>query len=152
MTVDSPRRENAFRKTIFPGTTNVIHHFVAAILDDGFANTFGDGVEGFIPRGLLPLSGAAFARAFEWIKNTIRIGYLVECGWTFRTISSTRPGMFRIAFELLNFTSDFVDVSKQPARRLAVEASGGNDRVMPLLPLRPRARIQFRPIIPTLLR
>src|SRR6185369_8589436 len=152
MTVNSPRGENAFCKAVFTRTAHVIHHFVPAILDDGFANTLGDGVERFIPGRLIPLSRASFASAFEWIKNAIGISYLVECCRTFGAVTPTRSGMLRIALKLLNFASDLVDVSEQPARGFAVKASGGNDRVMPLLARRPRARIQFRPIIPTFLR
>jgi hypothetical protein len=138
MTIDSPRGENSFGKTILARSAHVIHHFVPSILNDGFANASGDCVEGFIPTGSFPLSSTAFTGAFEWVKNAIGISYLVECGWTFGAIAATRTGMLRIAFKLLYLASNFVDISKQPARRLAIEAGGGNDRIMSLLPLGPR--------------
>src|SRR5262245_10704540 len=60
--------------------------------------------------------------------------------------------MLRVALELLHLARDFVDVSQQATRRFAVEASGWDERVVPLLALRPRTRVQFGPIIPALLR
>ena len=152
MPVDSPRRENAFGEAVFAGTSDVIHDLVPTIFDDGVANARGDRVECFVPGGAFPFSFATFSGAFEWIKNAIGIGYLVECRWTFGAVAPARAGMFRIAFKLLNFARDFVDIREQSTRRFAVEASGGNERVMPLLSLRPRPRIELGPIIPPLLR
>src|SRR5262249_19715875 len=51
-------------------------------------------------------------------------------------------------FKLLNLIGVFVDISKQAASRLAVEAGGGNELIVPLFTLRPGLRIQFCPIIP----
>ena len=82
------------------------------------------------PRWSFPFSCAAFSGAFEWIKNAIGIGYLIECGRTFGAVAPARAGMFGIAFKLLNFASDLVDVSEQAARGLAVEAGGGDQRVV----------------------
>src|SRR5258705_11861460 len=59
--------------------------------------------------------------------------------------------MFRIAFKLLNLTGDFINVGKQTAGGFAVETGGGNERVMTLFALWPRARIEFGPIIPAFL-
>ena len=69
-------------------------------------------------------------------------------------LAQLRPrdaGMLGIAFKLLNLAGDFVDVGEQPARRFAVEAGGGNERVVPLLALRPGLRIKLGPIVPALL-
>ena len=78
MAVDSPRGEDAFSKAIFTWTPNVIHDFVATFFDDRFANARCDCVECFVPGCALPLSFAAFACAFEWIKNSIGVGNLVD--------------------------------------------------------------------------
>ena len=59
--------------------------------------------------------------------------------------------MFGVTFKLLHFAGDFIDVGEEPARRLAVEARRRHQRIMPLDPLRPRPRIQLRPIAPPLL-
>src|SRR5258708_19224644 len=59
--------------------------------------------------------------------------------------------MFRIAFKLLNLTSDFINVGKQTAGGFTVETGGGNERVMTLFALWPRARIEFGPIVPAFL-
>src|SRR6185503_6807240 len=126
MTVDPPRGENTLGEAIFTGPSNVIHDFVTAIFHDCVANTRGERVESFIPRGAFPFSFTAFSRAFEWVKNAIRIRYLVECGRTFGAVASTRAGVFRIPLEFLNLAGDFVDVSKQSASRFAIETGGGN--------------------------
>ena len=88
MTVNSPRGENAFRETVFARSADVVHDLMATVFDDRVANARGDRVECFFPCGAFPLSGAAFSSALQWIKNAIRIGYLVECGWTFGAVAS----------------------------------------------------------------
>ena len=60
--------------------------------------------------------------------------------------------MFGIAFELLSFARDFVDVSEQAAGRFAVEARGWHERVVTLDALRPRARVELGPVVSALLR
>src|SRR5689334_22404468 len=152
MTVDAPRRENAFGETVFAGTSDVIHDFMPAVLDDGVANAFGEGVEGFIPRGAFPFSFAAFAGAFERVEDAIGIGYLVESRWSFGAIPSSRTRMLRIPLKLLHLAGDLVDISEEPTRRLAVEARGRHERIMSLDPSRPRPGIELRPIRPSLLR
>src|SRR6185436_7400635 len=137
MTVDSPRCENAFSESIFTRTTDVIHDLVPAILNDCFADASRNVVERFVPGRLFPLAFAAFAGAFERIKDAIRIVNLVKRGRTLSAVTPARAGMLRIPFKLLNLTGDFIDVGQQPTRRLAVEASGGNKRVMSLLTPRP---------------
>jgi len=56
--------------------------------------------------------------------------------------------MLGIAFKLLHLAGDFVDVGEQTAGRFAVETSGGNERVVAFLALRPRLRIQLGPVVP----
>src|SRR6185436_6252067 len=152
VTVDAPGRENAFGETVFAGATNVIHDLLTTVFDDGFANACGDRVECFVPSGLLPLAGASFAGAFEWMKNAIGIGYLVERRRTFGAVATARTGVFGVTFKLLNLAGDLVDVSKQAAGRLAIEAGSGDERVVPFDTFGPRARIEFCPIVPTFLR
>ncbi len=59
--------------------------------------------------------------------------------------------MLGIAFKLLHLAGDFVDVGEQPAGGFAVEAGGGNERVVTLLAPRPRLRIELGPVVPALL-
>ena len=59
--------------------------------------------------------------------------------------------MFGIPLKLLNLTRDLVDIREQPTRRFTIEASGRDERIVPLLPPGPRRRIQLGPIIPPLL-
>src|SRR6267142_4891226 len=122
MTVNSPRGQDAFGEASLPRSPDVIHDLVAAVLSNRFANARGDVIERRIPGGLFPFAFAAFARALERIKNAVGIVNLVERCRTFSAIASARPRMLGIAFKLLNLASDLVDVSKQTAGRLAVEA------------------------------
>ena len=152
VTIDSPRREDAFCESIFAGAADVIHDLVFPILADGFADATGEGVECFIPGGAFPFTFAAFAGAFERVKDAIGIGDLVQSGGTLGAVASARTGVFRITFKLLDLAGDFVDIGQQPARRLAVEARCGHERIVPLDSSRPRARIELGPIVPPLLR
>src|ERR1041384_8017482 len=136
VSVDSPRRKNAFCKTIFAGTAHVIHDFVAPVFQDCVTNPRGDGVECLIPGCAFPFPFATFSSAFEWVKNAVRICYLIQCCRTFSTVATTRAWMFGISFELLYFASDLIDIGQQTTRGFAVEARGWDDRVVPLLPLR----------------
>src|ERR1043165_3226173 len=139
MAVDAPRCEDAFSETVLTGTTDVIHDLVTAIFDDGVANACGDRVEGFVPGGALPISFAAFAVAFEWIQDAVGIGYLVESCRAFGAVASARTGMFGIPLKLLHLAGDLIDVSEQPARRLAVEAGRRHKRVISFNSSRPRS-------------
>ena len=116
MSVDSPGSEDAFGKAVLTGPTDVIHDLVPSILNDSVANTRGDRVECFVPRGAFPLSLAASSRAFEWKENAIGIRYLVECRRTLGAVAPTRPRMFRIPLKLLHLARDLVDVREQAAR------------------------------------
>src|SRR6185369_4927509 len=127
VSVNSPGRENTFRETVFTGPADVIHDFVTAVFDDCFANASRDGIERFVPSGLFPFPFTAFTGAFERKKNAVGIGYLVQRCRTLRTVAAARTWMFRIAFKLLYFACDLVDVSQQAARGLAIEAGRGND-------------------------
>src|SRR5512132_3996549 len=126
MTINTPSRENAFSETIFAGTSNVIHDLVATILNNRFANSRSNIVKRGVPGGLFPFSCAAFAGALEWKQDAIGIVNLVECGRALSAVATARAGMLGIAFKLLHFAGDFVDVGQQTAGGFAVETSGGN--------------------------
>src|SRR6185503_16104953 len=149
--VDSPRRKDAFGETIFTGTPDVIHDLLATIFDNRFPDLSGEFIEHFVPTSLHPFPFAAFSGAFERVQNAIRIVDLVESGGTFRAVAATRTWMFRIAFKLLNFACDLIDIGEQTARRLAIETGRGNQGVVALFALRPCLRIELSPIVPTLL-
>src|SRR5438046_7486505 len=102
MTIDSPRGENSFRESIFARPSDVIHDFVATIFNDRFADPRSDLIEHFIPAYAFPFSFSAFSGALQWIKNAIRIRYLVQSRRSLSTIAPSATGILRIAFELLN--------------------------------------------------
>src|SRR5439155_20518088 len=69
-----------------------------------------------------------------------------------RAVAATTARILRIAFELLNLISVFVDIGEQSARRLAVETGRRHELIASLFAPRPGLRIQLSPIIPALLR
>src|SRR5207253_2600635 len=86
------------------------------------------------------------------IKNAVGVCDLIERRGAFGAVAPTRAWMLRVSFELLHLQALAVYIGQKPARRLAVEAGRRHERIAALLFLRPRARIQFYPIIPALLR
>src|SRR5258706_10379207 len=87
VTVNTPGRENALSKTIFPRPPDVIHDLVTPIFDDRFPDTPGDGVEYLVPTNALPFTLAAFTGALQRIKNPIRIGNLIQRRRTLHAIA-----------------------------------------------------------------
>ena len=142
VTINTPRSEYPFGKAILAGSADVVHDLVATFFNDCFSDSCRDRIERFIPGGAFPLSFAAFARPFQWIKDAIWISYLVKCCRTFGAVATARTGVFRIALEL----------GKQTARRFAVEAGGGNEGVASFYTLGPGLGIEFGPIVPTFFR
>ena len=115
MTVDTPRREDAFSEAVFTRATDVIHDFIAAIFHDGFSNPCCDVFKRFVPTDTFPFSFTTFPGALQRIKNAIGIGDLVECRGTLGAVAPARSRMFGIAFKLLYFACYFVDIGKQAA-------------------------------------
>src|SRR6266404_5906345 len=95
VTVDTPRREDALRKTIFARTPHVIHDLVTSIFDDRFPDTPGNGVEYLLPTNALPFTLAAFTGALQRIKNSIGIGNLIQRRRTLRAIAPAAPRILR---------------------------------------------------------
>src|SRR6266853_5740772 len=63
--VDPPGLQDAVHIAIVPRATDVIHDLGAPILDEGLADTTGEGVEHLVPGRALPLPGTTRPRAFE---------------------------------------------------------------------------------------
>ena len=113
MPVNSPRRENTFRKAVLTGAADVIHDLVPPVFHDSIANARGDRVECFIPRGAFPFALAASSSAFEWEENAIRVGYLIERRRTLGAIAPARAGMLWITLKLLYVAGNLVDIREQ---------------------------------------
>ena len=113
MSINTPGGEDTLGETVFTGSPDVIHDLVPAIFKDRFANAGGDIIQNPVPGHLFPFTFTAFADAFEWIKNAIRILNLVKCCRTLGTVAPARSRMFRVTFKLLNVSSDLVDIGEQ---------------------------------------
>src|SRR5882724_2244653 len=148
MAINPPGRQNSLSEPILTGRADVIHDLIAPIFNDGGANPSGDVIKRAIPIDTLPFSLAPLSRSLQREENPIRISNLIDRGWPFGTVSSTRSRVLGVAFELLNCTSVFVDISEQPARRLTVKASGRDELIVPLLAPGPCLRIQLGPVVP----
>src|SRR5690606_27513479 len=114
---------------VLAGTSDVVHHLVAAVLEDRPADPSADVLERFIPRHLLPASLAALARAAQRIQDAIRILELVGRDDALGAGPSAAAGMHRVAFDLADVERFLVDVRQDPAGRLAVEADARDDPV-----------------------
>src|SRR5262249_52493450 len=105
-------------------------------------------IEHFIPGHALPLPFTALSGTPQRIKDALRIIDLIDGGWAFGAVASATAGMRRIALKLLHAHLVFIDICQQPARRFAVEADRGNQRIMFLDSFGPLRWIVFSPIVP----
>ncbi len=152
VTVDTPRAQHALHVAVMAGSPNMVHHLVAPAFHDSGANFGGKGLQGLVPRRALPFALAALARAFHWIENALWIVHLVDGGRTFGAIAPTAAGMIGIALEFLDAARFFIDISQQPAGRLAIEADSGDDFVMSFKLARPCFCVVFNPVMPVIRR
>src|SRR5207245_10321455 len=88
-------------------------------------------IERVVPAHALPLARAALAHALQREQDPLGILDLIEGRRALGTVPAAAAGMARIAFELLDDARFLVHVREQSARRLAVEARGGHEAVVP---------------------
>src|SRR5262249_19637161 len=77
MPVHAPGCQNALRKTILPGTTDVVHDLISPLFADRVSNAGGEGVQNFIPGRLLPLTAASRTLAFHGVEDALGILHLI---------------------------------------------------------------------------
>src|SRR5205085_4584871 len=73
---------------------------------------------------------------------------LVEGGGSLGAVAAAAGGMNRVALQLPDLAAVLVDVRKQAAGGLAVEADGGNDEVVALGFSRPGEGFVLHPVVP----
>src|SRR3982750_1438936 len=112
MSINAPRGQNAFRESIFAWAADVIHDLLSPLFDVGFSDSAGDVIKRLVPTHLFPTPPAATSCALQWMKNAIGVMNLIQRRRSFGAVASARTRMFGIAFELLNLTGSFVDVSE----------------------------------------
>src|SRR4030095_15589400 len=88
----------------------------------------------------------------ERIQNSIRVVDLIDRRRPFRAVPSAASGMIRIALELPDLHRLLIDVTEQPATRLAVEARRRDDHVVLLFASLSALRLVLPPLVPLLLR
>ena len=148
--VDPPSLQDALHGPLVSRPPHVVHHLVVPLLDEGAPDARRDVVERFIPGNALPLLLAATSRAPHRIEDSLGVVDLVDGGGPLRAISAAAAGVERVPLETPDGVRLLVDVGEQPARRLAVEARGRDERVAPLDAHGPRARVELRPVVPFL--
>ena len=126
MTIDTPGGEDTLSETVLTWPADVVHNLVPPVFDDGIAYAPSQFIQHFVPTYLGPFSFTAFSSAFERVKYAIGILDLIKRCGTFRAIAPARSGMLGVTFKLLYLASSLVDIGQESARRLAVEARGGN--------------------------
>src|SRR5437763_12852966 len=115
MSVDPPGLQRAIHDEVVPGTSDVVHDFIAASLLDCLANAAAEFLQNFRPGSSCPLACSARPATLHRIENAVRVVNLVDGGRAFGTQAAAAGRMFRIAFELVDLSRRLVDVSEQSA-------------------------------------
>src|SRR5437763_265112 len=100
--IDAPGLQHALDVAVVAGPPDVIHDFVAAIIDQGLAYLGREGVEHFIPGRALPLAFTTRADAFQRKEDAFRVIELIDRRRAFSAVAPARCRMLRVAFELAN--------------------------------------------------
>ncbi len=137
--VDAPRGEDPLGEAVLAGAADVVHDRVRPLLDDRLPDPAGDVVERLVPGDPLPASRTAFPDPLERVEDPIRVGDLVDGCRALGAVAAARARVLGIALELADLERLLVDVGKQAAGRLAVEAGRRHEHVALLDPLRPGA-------------
>src|SRR5215468_3770207 len=149
--VDSPGMQDPLVIYEFVSrTANVVHDLVLAAFLQRAAYASTQIIQHLVPGHALPLPFTTLPCSAQWIEDALRIVDLIDGGWALGAVASTTAGMRRIALKLLHAHLVFIHICQQPARSFAVEANGGNQRIMFLNSARPLRRIVFSPIIPAI--
>src|SRR5436190_2345202 len=148
MAVDAPRLEHAVGVAVLAGAADVVHDFVAPVLDDRLADARSDVVERLVPRHACPLSGSAIAVALHREQDPIGIVELIGRHDALGARAAAAAGVQRIAFDLSDRQPLLIDVREDAAGRLAVEADARDDPVLPPLLPRPRRRLVLGVVVP----
>src|SRR5262249_20224444 len=146
--VDAPRLQHAIDVSVVARAPDVVHHLGAPIFLQGEAQARRHGGHDLVPAGALPLPAAARAAAFEGMQQALRIVGLRHRGRALGAIATTAARVMRVALETLDGTGLFVDEGEQTAGGLAVEAGGGDQRVVALDLAWPRLGVVLDPVVP----
>ena len=146
--VHAPGRDDPLGVPVLARTPHVVDHAVAPVLLDGSADTPGDIVQRLVPRHLLPLALAAVAHALEGLQDAVGVVDLVEGRGALRAVPPPAAGVQRVALDLVDVEALLVDVGKQSARRLAVEAHRRHEGVVALLAVRQVVWAVVHPVVP----
>src|SRR5262249_26862013 len=147
--VDAPGVEDPLVvDQLVAGTPHVVHHLVAAALDESLADSRRDVVERGVPADALPLPFPALTDALERVTDPLGVLHLVQRGGALGAVASAAARMLRVALELRDAPGVAIDVGEEPAGRLAVEADRGDEPVAARHLLRPRQRVVLLPVVP----
>src|SRR3954453_11248009 len=108
--IDAPRLQHAFNIAFIARPANVIDDFVAAILFERFANSASDRFQRFLPADAFPLARATLADALKRMQDAVGVIDLIDRGRPFGTQSAAACRVKRVALELANLVSFFLDV------------------------------------------
>src|SRR5215472_6936075 len=102
MSIDTPCAQHTLHVAIVPRSPDMIHHLVATVLNNCFADFVGESIKDFVPGGTLPLALSAFAYTFQRIEDTLRVIDLVDRGGTLSTVTAATAGMIGVAFKFFD--------------------------------------------------
>ncbi len=150
--VDAPRLERAVHEPVLARAPDVVHDLIVATLTDSGPHPSSDVCEGFLPGDTLPLTASSLAHTAHRVEDPLGVVDLVDRRRAFCTVASPRSRVCWIAFEPLDLARVLVDVGKESARRLAVEACGRYEAVSVCYLLRPCLRVVLLPVVPAVWR
>ena len=127
---------------------HVVHDLVPAPLLEGRPDPPREVVQHLVPRHARPLAAAPLPHALQGIADPLGVVDLVQGRRPLGAVASPAPRMLRVPLELLDLARVAVDVGEEAARRLAVEADGGDEAVMARDLSWPRLRVVLLPVVP----
>src|SRR5947209_6794081 len=146
--VNAPCTKYALHIAIMPRSAYVIHHLVAAVLNDGGPNFAGKRFQYFVPGRAIPLAFSTLACTLERIQDAFGVIDLVDSGRSLGAVTSSTARVIRITLKFFDPSRLFIHVSHQSACRFTVKTDGRNYFVMFLYFARPRPGVIFNPIVP----
>jgi hypothetical protein len=87
--VDAPGEQEALGEAVLPRPPDVVHHLVAAVVDDSRADPVGDVVQRLVPRHPLPLARTTVTGLTQRVQDPLRVVDLVDGGRTLGAVAAT---------------------------------------------------------------
>jgi hypothetical protein len=119
-----PALKDAICVAFMSGTPHMVSDFIIAFFLNGFPQASRNIIQYFIPADAFPFPGSTFAFATQRIKDTIRIGNLVDGSGALSAIPPTATRVIRITLKLTDFVTFLIYVCRQTTGTFTFKSSG----------------------------